>query len=84
MRLTIYSKPDCHLCDDMKSIVRRAVAGRRDIQIEEVDISGNEDLLNLYGLEIPVLLIDGTKSAKYRISEGALRRMLEARPGGAD
>ena len=84
MRLTIYSKPDCHLCDDMKSIVRRAIAGRHDIQIEEVDISGNEDLLNRYGLEIPVLLIDGTKAAKYRISEGALRRMLEARPGVTD
>jgi hypothetical protein len=31
-----------------------------------------------------VLLIDGTKAAKYRISEGALRRMLEARPGVTD
>ena len=40
MRLTIYSKPGCHLCDDMKSLVRRVVAQHADrtISIDEVDI----------------------------------------------
>ncbi|PYR31533.1 MAG: hypothetical protein DMF90_25440 [Acidobacteria bacterium] len=33
-----------------------------------------------YGLEIPVLVIDGRKAAKYRVTEGALRRMLVSRP----
>jgi hypothetical protein len=31
----------------------------------------------LYGLEIPVLLADGKKVAKYRIGEGELRRILK-------
>ena len=29
LRLTIYSKPGCHLCDEMKSVVHRVVAERR-------------------------------------------------------
>ena len=38
-------------------------------------------LLDRYGLEIPVLMIDGKKMAKYRVSEEELRRMLERDEG---
>ena len=83
MRLTIYSKPGCHLCDDMKSLVHRVVTqhGEHAITIDEVDISTDPNLFDRYGLEIPVLLIDGKKVAKYRVSEGELRRMIRGRRG---
>jgi hypothetical protein len=76
--LTIYSRPGCHLCDEMKAVVKRVVHDRASI--EEVDISTDAALEALYGVEIPVLLIDGKKAAKYRIEEGVLRRLLD---GGA-
>ena len=81
MRLTIYSKPGCHLCDEMKSLVHRVVAqhSNEPIAVDEIDISSDPDLLDRYGLEIPVLLINGKKTAKYRVSEKELRRMLDAR-----
>ena len=82
--LTIYSKPGCHLCDDMKAIVDRVV--RRSalpITVEEIDISTDADLEARYGLEIPVLLIDGKKIAKYRVTEAEVTRMLDARAGEA-
>ena len=83
MRLTIYSKPGCHLCDEMKSLVHRVVAQHSNdqISVDEIDISSDPDLLERYGLEIPVLLIDGKKTAKYRVSEEELRRMVRARMG---
>ena len=84
MRLTIYSKPGCHLCDEMKALVHRIIAqrsGDHAIAFDDIDISGDSALLDRYGLEIPVLLIDGKKVAKYRVSEEELRRMLEARKG---
>ena len=84
MRLTIFTKPGCHLCDDMKSAIYRVIAGQpdaRDIAVDEVDISTDRDLLDRYGLEIPVLLINGQKVAKYRVSEPELRRMLRSRAG---
>lgn len=84
MRLTIYSKPGCHLCDEMKSAVRRVLSKRTDepaISVDEIDISGDPALIDRYGLEIPVLLIDGKKAAKYRVSEEELRRMLDGRRG---
>ena len=77
MTLTIYSRPGCHLCDDMKAVVKQVV---RDVDesasIDEVDISTEPALEALYGLEIPVLMIDGKKAAKYRVTEDALKRML--------
>ena len=84
MRLTIYSKPGCHLCDEMKSLVHRVVAehsNTHDISIDEIDISNDHDLLARYGLEIPVLLIDGKKVAKYRVAEEELTRMISRRRG---
>jgi glutaredoxin len=83
--LTIYSRPGCHLCDEMKDVVKR-VAQSMPLQLEEVDISGSRDLEEKYGLEIPVLLVDGKKAAKYRIGEKDLRKILAGRAtqaGGA-
>ena len=82
MRLTIYSKPGCHLCDEMKAVVHRVLDSHADMPLDEIDISTDAALLDRYGLEIPVLLIDGTKVAKYRVSEKELRRMIDGRGGG--
>ncbi len=74
--LIIYSKPGCHLCDEMKALVRDEIRGR-DATLEEIDISIEPELLERYGTEIPVLLVDGKKAAKYRITREALKRQLE-------
>jgi glutaredoxin len=84
VRLTIYSKPGCHLCDEMKSLVHRIIAQQSKdnaITLDEFDISSDRELLDRYGHEIPVLLIDGKKVAKYRVSEVELTRMLGGRRG---
>ena len=82
MRLTIYSKPGCHLCDEMKALVSRVLSRMsRGISLDEIDISTDRELLERYGLEIPVLMIDGRKVAKYRVTEEELTRMIERRRG---
>ena len=82
--LTIYSRPGCHLCDEMKAVVHRAIGSIQEpITIEEIDISTDPDLEARYGLEIPVLLVNGKKTAKYRVSETELTRILRDRAGGA-
>lgn len=81
-RLVLYSKPGCHLCDEMKHLIDR-VATRIDLELEVVDISTDPALQDRYGLEIPVLLIDGRKAAKYRVTERELEGKL-ARGAGSD
>ena len=83
--VTIYSRPGCHLCDEMKALVQ-SVGRSIPLDVEEVDISTDPALEALYGLEIPVLMVEGKKAAKYRIGEGELRRVLAGRagrPGGS-
>ena len=74
--LTLYSRPGCHLCDEMKAVINR-VAESTPLQLEEIDISTSHELEERYGLEIPVLMVEGKKAAKYRIARGG----IAANPG---
>ena len=78
--LTLYSRPGCHLCDEMKTVINR-VGQSTPLYLEEIDISSSADLEERYGLEIPVLFVAGKKAAKYRIGEEELRRVLAGRAG---
>jgi len=80
--ISLYSRPGCHLCDDMKAVVDR-VARTVPLEVEIIDVSADPALEARYGLEVPVLAIDGKKAAKYRVSEEDLRRMVLARRGPA-
>jgi hypothetical protein len=62
----------------MKALVRR-VAQSVPLAIDEVDVSTDPELERLYGLEVPVLVVEGKKAAKYRITEDSLRRLLAGR-----
>ena len=44
--------------------------------VEVIDISTDADLEARYGLEIPVLLVNGKKAAKYRLSDADLKQDL--------
>jgi len=75
--LTIYTRPGCHLCDDMKAVIKRvAQASPQPVTLEEIDISSDPELERRYGEEIPVLLLANRKIAKYRIADRDLTRML--------
>jgi glutaredoxin len=80
--LTLYSRPGCHLCDEMKAVIARVTGEYAiGISLEEIDISTDADLESRYGTDIPVLLLNGRKVAKYRVTEGELARVLRARHG---
>ncbi len=73
--LTLYSRPGCCLCDDMKAIVAEAQADTA-FTVTEIDISAQPELEARFGQDIPVLFINGRKAFKYRVTAGALRRRL--------
>jgi hypothetical protein len=66
----------------MKNVVRRVMqAAPAPIALQEIDITTDPDLEARYGVEIPVLLVDGKKAAKYRIAEEELRNIVAGRTG---
>lgn len=78
-KLTLYSRADCCLCDEMKAAIGQ-VAAKLPLELEEIDIDGDAQLKQLYGDEVPVLFIDGRKAFKYRVTARELRRRLGRRP----
>ena len=77
MHLTLYTRPGCHLCDDLKETLLQ-VRRRQAFELTEVDISRDPSLKRRYGHDVPVLLIDGIEVARHRIDEvdlvGKLKR----------
>jgi glutaredoxin len=76
-RVTLYSRPDCGLCDEARDVVQ-GVRQRADFDLEEVDISGDDALELEYGIRIPVVAVDGEElfeiSVDPRAFEAAVRR----------
>jgi hypothetical protein len=80
--LTLYSRPGCHLCDEMKAVIDRVTRRASEaVTIDVVDISGDPGLETRYGVEIPVLLVNGKKAAKYRVTDKELTRILSSVQG---
>jgi glutaredoxin len=74
--LTLYGKPDCHLCDDARAAVER-VSARRGVPVEQVDVSGDPVLYARYGERIPVVEIDGETVFEFFVNEAVLEQRLD-------
>ncbi len=78
MRVILYTKPGCHLCDEMKEEILRA--GCADLYtLEVVNIESNPDLRARYRYEIPVLLIDGVEAFRHRLRAEDFKAKLTGR-----
>lgn len=77
LRLTLYTRPGCHLCETMKDVVD-AVAREQPVALREVDISGDVELERRFGTEIPVLACGENVLARVRTNCAMLREALRA------
>ena len=75
-QVTIYSKPDCHLCDRAKEVVERCKE-KVDFTLEAIDISQDAELLARYRQDIPVILLDGKEIARHFVRERQLLELLQ-------
>jgi glutaredoxin len=74
-RVTLYSRPGCHLCDDARAVIARVCADLGE-EYAEVSIDGDPELQRRFGEEIPVTLVDGRQHDFWRVDETRLRRAL--------
>lgn len=76
-RLTLITRRDCHLCEEMTAVIAE-VTGSIPAVLETRDVDADPELVRLYGDQVPVLLIDGRKAFKYRVTPAELARRLRA------
>lgn len=76
--ITVYSKPDCHLCTDALAALRRLQA-ELAFTLEERDITADDALHRAYFERIPVVVLDGEELCDYFVDETLVRERLESR-----
>ena len=74
-RITLYSKPGCHLCDEARVVIERVCADL-GTSYDDVDITASTELVNAYGEQIPVTFVDGRQHDFWRVDEARLRNSL--------
>jgi glutaredoxin len=75
MRVEIYSKPDCPLCDEAKQVLEE-VRAHLDFELIEVNIESDPVLYESYRYDIPVVFVDGQKAFKHRLDRSAVEDRL--------
>jgi len=74
-RVTLYSRPGCHLCEQARSVVEQVCA---ELGEEYVEVSIDDDpaLRERFGDEIPVTFVDGRQHDFWRVDADRLRAAL--------
>ena len=75
-RITVMSKPGCHLCEVALQTVQRVVGSHVPALIEEVDITQDLELLEKYRDDIPVVIIDGVERFRSHVDPDKLARLF--------
>ena len=76
MRLRMYGRGYCHLCDDMVAALQR-VQAEIGFELDVLDVDADPELERRFGERVPVLVdARGGEICHYWLNEDALRERL--------
>ncbi len=78
MVATVYSRPGCHICDEALAELEEIRSGHPGLELEVVDIDGDDELLKRYLERIPVVEIGGEEISDLVLDGDAVRARLGA------
>ncbi len=70
-----YTKPGCHLCEEAKREIALADCAE-EFTFEEINIAEDTELMERFGMEIPVIYINDVKAFKYRVDAAEFKRKV--------
>jgi len=74
-QVTLYGKPDCALCDEVKQVIMH-VAKRRRFWLVVKNILDDANDYELYHEKIPVVCVNGGLVTQYRLTQAQLEAAL--------
>ena len=78
-RVTVYSRPGCHLCEVALGEIR-SISGI-DFELDVVNIDDDDDLLSRYLERIPVVELDGQELYDFHVDASDLAARLKGAGG---
>ena len=74
-RVTLYTKPGCHLCEAVEQVIAR-VRKTKPFELEVRNILDDADDFVKYQYEVPVVFVDGREVSRYRLTTAQLDAAL--------
>ena len=74
--LSIYSRPECHLCDEMFDALKKWQS-RFNFKVNIIDIDQDTFLTARFAARIPLLAVGDIEICEYHLDEKALLRFFE-------
>lgn len=75
--VTLYTKPNCPLCDEALEQIERAQS-IVPFNLVEINILTDPSLYQRYKLDIPVICLDGAELFRHRLKSEELIRRLQS------
>jgi len=79
-RLTLVQRRDCALCEEMLAGLANLARRMPLPPLDVVDVDEDPQLRRRHGLDVPVLLLDGTVVCRHRLDRAELERLLQPGP----
>ena len=78
--LTLVRRRDCPLCEEMLAELKALARSVSLPPLETLDVDADPQLQRRHGLDVPVLLLDGTVVCRHRLDRAELGRLLKQPP----
>lgn len=75
MKVLLYKKENCHLCDEAEEILGRLKKEKRFF-LEKILLEENTDLFDRFGNKVPVVFINDKLVFEFKLDEEAFLRKL--------
>ena len=77
-KIRLYSRPGCHLCEQLVEDMLPLIRGRLDLEV--VDIDTRPQWASEFGTRIPVVEYEGRFVCQYTLDKSLIREILAANP----
>jgi len=72
---TVYSRHGCHLCEDLLQQLYQ-LQQSHTFSISEIDVDSSPQLIEQYGLQVPVVTCDDRQLCHYFLDQAAILQAL--------
>ena len=72
--IQVYSRPGCHLCEQLIEAITPLLRGRAVLEVRNID--SRSDWREDYDTRVPVVEMDGRFVCEYKLDRAALHSML--------
>jgi len=78
--LVLISREGCGLCEDMLLGLADLERAQSIPPVTVVDVDSDPELVRRFGIEVPVLMLDGSVICHYTLNSNELLRLVGQRP----